>query len=284
MRHHYDEAHHLFLEVASLACRDAGLDPFAMPGGIRTGVYLGHTGGSSRMGDMVYATGIDQTAPIFSDLPEAVNVLGVEANSVADDVTRQVRDRYPGRQPNETLDTQALGGAKIVHEALRLEGPYLVVDAACASSLQALAIGARSLLAGGVDQAIVGGASYCKSDSLVLFSAAQSVSNKGSYPFGQEADGLITAEGYVALVIKTLSRAVADGDRVRAVTRGLPKCHKTAELLPYSPDKARLFSVASNAITSCFSLSFSLCFSSCCITTPSDCSCLITSCSCCSCC
>jgi len=221
MRHHYDEAHHLFLEVASLACRDAGLDPFAMPGGIRTGVYLGHTGGSSRMGDMVYATGIDQTAPIFSDLPEAVNVLGVEANSVADDVTRQVRDRYPGRQPNETLDTQALGGAKIVHEALRLEGPYLVVDAACASSLQALAIGARSLLAGGVDQAIVGGASYCKSDSLVLFSAAQSVSNKGSYPFGQEADGLITAEGYVALVIKTLSRAVADGDRVRAVIRGL---------------------------------------------------------------
>ena len=221
MRHHYDEAHHLFLEVASLACRDAGLDPFAMPGGIRTGVYLGHTGGSSRMGDMVYATGIDQTAPIFSDLPEAINVLGVEANSVADDVTRQVRDRYPGRQPNETLDTQALGGAKIVHEALKLDGPYLVVDAACASSLQALAIGARSLLAGGVDQAIVGGASYYKSDSLVLFSAAQSVSNKGSYPFGQEADGLITAEGYVALVVKTLSRAVADGDSVRAVIRGL---------------------------------------------------------------
>ena len=67
--------------------------------------------------------------------------------------------------------------------------PYLVVDAACASSLQALAIGARSLLAGGVDQAIVGGASYCKSDSLVLFSAAQSVSNNGSFPFGPEADG-----------------------------------------------------------------------------------------------
>jgi acyl transferase domain-containing protein len=47
------------------------------------------------------------------------------------------------------------------------------------------------------------------------------VSNVGSCPFGEAADGLITAEGYVALVIKTLSRAIADGDRIRAVIRGL---------------------------------------------------------------
>ena len=221
MRSRYDIAHHLFLEVASFACRDAGLDPFAMPGGLRTGVYLGHTGGSSRINDMVYASGIDQTAPLFSDLPEAVEVLGVDAAAMASAVTDEIRARYPGRRPGEMIDLQPLGGAKIVHEALKLEGPYLVVDAACASSLQALAIGARSLFAGGVDQAIVGGASYYKSDSHVVFSAAQSVSNNGSYPFGQEADGLVTGEGYVALVLKTLSRAVADGDRIRAVIRGL---------------------------------------------------------------
>jgi len=221
MRSRYDIAHQLFLEVASLACRDAGLDPFAMPGGLRTGVYLGHTGGSSRINDLIYASGIDQTAPFFSDLPEAVEVLGDDAEAVASAVTDEIRARYPGRRPGEMIDLQPLGGAKIVHEALKLEGPYLVVDAACASSLQALAIGARSLYAGGVDQAIVGGASYYKSDSHVVFSAAQSVSNNGSYPFGQEADGLVTAEGYVALVIKTLSRAVADGDRIRAVIRGL---------------------------------------------------------------
>ncbi|OUT67364.1 MAG: hypothetical protein CBB70_08755, partial [Planctomycetaceae bacterium TMED10] len=221
MRARYDIAHHLFLEVASLACRDAGLDPFAMPGGLRTGVYLGHTGGSSRINDLIYASGIDQTAPFFSDLAEAVEILGDDAEAVAAAVTDEIRARYPGRRPGETIDLQPLGGAKIVHEALKLEGPYLVVDAACASSLQALAIGARSLHAGGIDQAIVGGASYYKSDSHVVFSAAQSVSNNGSYPFGQEADGLVTAEGYVALVIKTLSRAVADGDRIRAVIRGL---------------------------------------------------------------
>ena len=217
----YDVAHQVFLEVASLACRDAGLDPFAMPGGQRTGVYVGHTGGSTRIGDYVYSTGIDGTAAWLSEVDAARELLGPEAVEVAREVTTAVRRDHPGRRVGQKLDLGALGAAKIVREALGLDGPYLVVDAACASSLQALAIAARALQEGGIDQAIVGGASYCKSDSLVLFSAAQSVSNTGSCPFGRGADGLVTAEGYVALVIKTLSKAVADGDRIRAVIRGI---------------------------------------------------------------
>jgi acyl transferase domain-containing protein len=218
----FDVAHHIFLEVASLACRDAGMDSFAMPADRRTGVYVGHTGGSTRIGDIVYGTGIDEAAALLTEVDAARALLGPDgADEVAKAVTAAVRRRYPGRQPGRTLDLGAIGAAKIVQEALALDGPYLVVDAACASSLQAMAIGARALLEGGIDQAIVGGASYCKSDSLVLFSAAQSVSNAGSCPFGADADGLITAEGYVALVIKKLSRAIADGDRIRAVIRGL---------------------------------------------------------------
>ena len=46
----YDIAHQIFLEVASRACRDAGLDPFAMPKHSRTGVYVGPTGGSALVG------------------------------------------------------------------------------------------------------------------------------------------------------------------------------------------------------------------------------------------
>ena len=217
----YDIAHHIFLEVASLACRDAGMNPFAMRADRKTGVYVGHTGGSTRIGDIVYSTGIDEAASLLAETGPARDLLGDQVGDVAAEVVDAVRRRYPGRRLGDKLELGALGAAQIVHEALRLNGPFLVVDAACASSLQAMAIGARALLQGGIDQAIVGGASYCKSDSLVLFSAAQSVSNNGSCPFGEAADGLITAEGYVALVIKTLSRAIADGDRIRAVIRGL---------------------------------------------------------------
>ncbi len=219
---HYDIAHQVFLEVASRACCDAGLDPFAMPKDSRTGVYVGHTGGSARVGDYVYSTRIDEAAHILERVDVARELLGDNAVArLAEDVTAAVRQRYPGRQAGRPVALSALDAARLVREALKLEGPYLVVDAACASSLQALAIAARALNAGSIDQAIVGGASYCKSDSLVLFSAAQSVSNKGSCPFGKNADGLVTAEGYVALVLKTLSKAVEDGDRIRAVIRGI---------------------------------------------------------------
>ena len=217
----YDIAHQIFLEVASKACRDAGFDPFAMPQDRLTGVYVGHTGGSPLVGDHVYSTRIEQASELLNEIGEVEKLLGDEATSVVGDLAAAVRSLYPGRQPGRRQDLSALGAARIVREALRLEGPYLVVDAACASSLQALAIAGRALAAGSIDQAIVGGASFCKSDSLVLFSAAQSVSNTGSCPFGQDADGLVAAEGYVALVLKTLSRAVADGDRIRALIRGI---------------------------------------------------------------
>jgi acyl transferase domain-containing protein len=69
--------------------------------------------------------------------------------------------------------------------------------------------------------AIVGGASYCKSDTLVLFSQAQSLSARGSRPFDADADGLILAEGYAVIVIKTLAKALADGDPIQAVIRGI---------------------------------------------------------------
>src|SRR5690606_27259034 len=60
-----------------------------------------------------------------------------------------------------------------------------------------------------------------KPDSLVLFSQAQTLSTTDSRPFDAAADGLIMAEGYVALVMKTLDRALADGDPIQAVVRGL---------------------------------------------------------------
>ena len=44
---------------------------------------------------------------------------------------------------------------------------------------------------------------------------------KGSRPFDADADGLILAEGYVAIVVKTVARALADGDKIQAVIRGI---------------------------------------------------------------
>ena len=97
----------------------------------------------------------------------------------------------------------------------------MVIDAACASSMQALAVAGRALRQGNIDMAVVGGASVCKKESLILFSAAQSVSEGKSRPFDEDANGLITSEGYVTLVVKTLDAALDAGDDIHCVVRGI---------------------------------------------------------------
>jgi acyl transferase domain-containing protein len=217
-----DDAHLTVCEVAAAAVRDAGYDPFHFPLP-NCGVYIGHTGGSPWVSDLVYSTIVEEGAQSLAQT-DYFRQLGSAGQELIAQIVRRVRREYPGRRKREHLsfvESGASAAAGLITKAFDLTGPYMVVDAACASSLQAMAVGIRSLLQGRIDAALVGGASYCKSDSLVLFSAAQSVSAHQSCPFGAQADGLITAEGYVVLLLKTLERALADGDRIRAVIRGL---------------------------------------------------------------
>jgi len=104
----YDIAHQVFLEVASRACRDAGLDPFSMPKHSRTGVYVGHTGGSAAVGDYVYSTRIDEAAHLLHEVDVARELLGDDAVArVSEDVTAAVRRRYPGRKAGRPIALSA---------------------------------------------------------------------------------------------------------------------------------------------------------------------------------
>ncbi|HTN75546.1 MAG TPA: beta-ketoacyl synthase N-terminal-like domain-containing protein, partial [Pirellulaceae bacterium] len=213
-----DIAHLILCEVAAKACRDAGYDPHRLPNR-QVGVYIGHTGGSPWVSDLVYGNIVAEGAQHLLSIPAFQELRN--SPQVVKQIVDRVRATYAHQKPGANLDLGALAASSLISKAFGLTGPYMVVDAACASSLQAMAVGIRALRQGRIDMAIVGGASYCKSDSLVLFSAAQSVSNRGSCPFGAGADGLVSAEGYVILVLKTLERAVADGDRIRAVIQGV---------------------------------------------------------------
>jgi acyl transferase domain-containing protein len=216
----YDVAHLTACEVASDALRDASYDPFDLPTR-NVGVYLGHTGGSTKAGDIVYSIYIEQTARYLHEVKSLGSVSPIEIERIARQLTEDVRERCDHRVGNAGFDASANNCAALIARAFGLDGPCVVVDAACASSLQALAIGARALQLGQLDMAVVGGASFCKSDSLVLFSQAQSVSASKSCPFDENATGLVTAEGFVTLILKTLPKALADGDRIRCVIRSV---------------------------------------------------------------
>jgi len=85
----------------------------------------------------------------------------------------------------------------------------------------AIALAGDYLRAGKLDAAIVGGISYFSFGGMIHFSNAQAASDLGSRPFDEGADGFIPGEGCAYAVIKTLSRALTDGDRILAVVRGL---------------------------------------------------------------
>ncbi|HBY46338.1 MAG TPA: hypothetical protein DEG70_08805, partial [Chloroflexi bacterium] len=95
-------------------------------------------------------------------------------------------------------------------------GANFTVDAACASSLAAVYLAIRDLQTGNSDMAIVGGVDAIQNPfSYLCFSKTQALSPTGRCrPFDADADGIAISEGFAALVLKRLSDAERDGDRV----------------------------------------------------------------------
>ena len=220
LRQAYDPCHRILCDVAADACCHAGYDPFELPWR-NTGVYVGHSGGSSLPGELIVSTLAEETAEYLRDVPSLADLPPARQRELIQRMVEQLRSTRSKRAPDGGPFVEAGEAAGLISRMFGLSGPHISVDAACASSLVALMIASLALQAGQIDMAVIGGASFNKTDSLILFSHAQSCSATGSRPFDAAADGLIGSEGYVVLVAKTLSRALADGDRVQGVVRGL---------------------------------------------------------------
>ncbi|MBK9371593.1 MAG: SDR family NAD(P)-dependent oxidoreductase [Deltaproteobacteria bacterium] len=102
---------------------------------------------------------------------------------------------------------------------LDVHGPSEPVDTACSSSLVALHRAAEGLWRGEVELALAGGVNALLTpDLFVGFRRAGMLSPTGACrAFGAEADGYVRGEGVGMVVLKPLSRALADGDPVRAL-------------------------------------------------------------------
>jgi len=112
--------------------------------------------------------------------------------------------------------------ANRLSHALDLTGPSLPVDTMCSSSATALHLACAHLRAGSVTMALAGGVNlYLHPSNFVELSAARMLSPSGHCKaFGAGADGFVPGEGVGCVVLKRLSRALADGDRIHAVIRG----------------------------------------------------------------
>jgi acyl transferase domain-containing protein len=128
----------------------------------------------------------------------------------------------------EAIDLRTLTGtlhsvlANRLSHFLDLHGPSVSIDTACSASLVAVHLACQSLRMGESDIAITGGVSLIIAPELqVAMSKVGFMAADGRCKtFDAQADGFGRGEGCSVVVLKRLSDAVADGDRVLAVIRG----------------------------------------------------------------
>ncbi|MCU1245924.1 MAG: Polyketide synthase, partial [Acidobacteria bacterium] len=175
-----DPQQRLFLEASWHAVEEAGINPATLSGQ-RCGVFAG-----CAPGDYGSAFGQDGLTP------EAL--MGLSLSMLA---------------------------ARIAY-FLNLKGPCLAIETACSSSLVAVAQACDSLLLGESDLALAGGVCVLAGPRMhIMTSKAGMLSKEGRcFTFDERADGFVPGEGVGVLLLKRLSDAERDGDRIAGVLRG----------------------------------------------------------------
>ncbi len=113
--------------------------------------------------------------------------------------------------------------AGLLAHALGLGGGSCTLDAACASSLYAIKLASDELLSGRADAMLTGGLS--RPDPLYTqmgFSQLRALSRRGiCSPFDASGDGLVVGEGAGIFLLKRTEDALAHGDRIYGIIRGI---------------------------------------------------------------
>ncbi|MDZ7286762.1 MAG: amino acid adenylation domain-containing protein [candidate division KSB1 bacterium] len=177
-----DPQQRLLLEVTWEALEDAGLTAEKIAGS-QTGVFIGiSTNDYSRLsaGDTLHINAYSGTG----------NALSIAANRLS--------------------------------YLLDAHGPSLAVDTACSSSLVAVHYACESLRHGECEAAIAGGVNLILVPEIAInFSQAGVMAPDGRCKtFDARANGYVRGEGAGVVILKPLSKALADGDHIYALIRG----------------------------------------------------------------
>ncbi len=147
--------------------------------------------------------------------------------SLLGDAHPELQEKLFERLPEWTEDSFAgllmnVASGRIANR-LDFGGTNYTVDAACASSLSAIGLGARELQMGTSDMVLAGGVDAIQNPFAYLcFAKTHALSPTGRCrPFDASADGIAISEGFATVVLKRLADAERDGDRIYAVIRGV---------------------------------------------------------------
>ncbi|CAF3958453.1 unnamed protein product, partial [Rotaria sordida] len=128
-----------------------------------------------------------------------------------------------------------------------LHGPNVSLDTACSSGLQAVHLGVQALRTGEADMAVCGGVNAIFTpEHLLNFSTVGAVAVDGrSQSFSIDANGYAKGEGLGLILLKRLSDAERDGDRIYCILHDVLSNHdgsegKSGYVVPAAVGQARL--------------------------------------------
>ncbi|MHC9294297.1 sulfolipid-1 biosynthesis phthioceranic/hydroxyphthioceranic acid synthase [Mycobacterium sp. LTG2003] len=177
-----DPQHRLLLETSWEAMEHAGLTQESLADSL-TGVFVGLTHGDYQM--------------LAADAKALEAAYGFSGNNFS------------------------LASGRVAY-ALGVHGPALTVDTACSSGLTAVHLACRSLHECESDLALAGGVTLMLDPRKFASGSAEGMLSPTGrcHAFDVAADGFVSGEGCVVVLLKRLPDAIRDGDRILAVVRG----------------------------------------------------------------
>ncbi|RVT85288.1 amino acid adenylation domain-containing protein [Rhodobacteraceae bacterium CCMM004] len=200
----------LFLEMCVEALDDAGLDPRRPPGAV--GVYAGATMSTYMLNNVL----TDRAAlRRFTSEFQIGNYAAMTGN-------------IP-----DALATRAAF-------KLGLTGPAITVATTCSTSLTAIAQAVAALRAGQCDAALAGGISITvpQKRGYRTQEGGMSAADGRCRPFDAQAGGTVFGHGGGVVVLKRLEDALAAGDRIAAVIRGVGLNNDGADKIAFTAPSA----------------------------------------------
>ncbi len=208
-----DVAQLLALVVAKRALQDAGygeINPYAST----TGVTLG----ASALSSSTALTSRLQY-PIWEKVLVSAGIASSERQKIIEKIKLAYvpwqEDSFPGYLSNVV--------AGRIANRLDLGGVNCTVDAACASSMASLQMAIDELVLKRSDMMITGGVDFNNGISaFVSFSKTPAFTQHSHIrPFDNESDGMLIGEGVGMLILRRLTDAKRDGNKIYAVIRGV---------------------------------------------------------------
>ncbi|MCG8684284.1 MAG: SDR family NAD(P)-dependent oxidoreductase [Desulfobacterales bacterium] len=226
-----DTSQLLGLEVARMALEDAGYP-------------VGHTDLQNRKVNVVLGvTGTQELViPLGARLGHPLWKKALEDAQLdpekRDEILARISSSYVQWQENSFPGLLGNVVAGRIANRLNLSGTNCVSDAACASSLSAIHTAIMELETGRCDMSITGGVDTLNDIFMhMCFSKTGVLSHTSdAKPFSKDADGTVLGEGIGMLVLKRLSDAERDNDRIYAVIKGVGTASDGKTSAIYAPE------------------------------------------------